>query len=293
MLMDIPPKNTKDLKWVQIEKQQQDNREVKTDCLVVEEPLEIRLSYGSPGQRRHKSLAVTMRTPGQDFDLATGFLFTEGIIGRKEDILQIRFMGGQLAQEAQENMLQVDLHPDCAFDVSQLDRHFYTASSCGICGKASIEMVQANPAFLIRPGFPQVSSRLLFAAPGHLLEMQQAFSKTGGLHAAGLFDASTGDLRLLREDVGRHNALDKLIGVALQMDLIPLRSHFLMVSGRLSFELVQKALMAGIPLVAAVGAPSSLAVELAEEYDQTIVGFLKQDQFNLYCGAERVKNKTL
>jgi FdhD protein len=260
---------------------------VLEDVLAVEEPLEIRLSFGPSAQRQTKSLAVTMRTPGADFDLVTGFLYTEGIIAAREDVLQIRFVGEQLSLEAQENVVQVDLKASVPVDFEKLNRHFYTASSCGICGKASLEMVQMACPFVLLSEFPKLAPAILLTIPDQLRQQQSLFALTGGIHAAGLFSAQ-GELLFLREDVGRHNALDKVIGAALQKMPLPLKDTLLMVSGRASFELVQKALMAGIPILAAVGAPSSLAAELAEAYNMTLIGFLRGQQFNVYSGLERL-----
>ncbi|GJM33529.1 MAG: sulfurtransferase FdhD [Saprospiraceae bacterium] len=259
----------------------------RKDKLAVEEPLEIQLRYGSATQRKTKSLAVTMRTPGQDEDLARGFLFTESIIAHHHQIVGLRHIGSQLEAAAVENVLLVELSPQLDFDFNRLNRHFYTSSSCGVCGKASLEMVQAVSCYFPIPNMPKIAVATLATLPNRLREAQPLFEYTGGMHAAGLFD-SEGNLVLLREDVGRHNALDKVLGGALALDMLPLRHHVLLVSGRLSFELVQKAAMAGIPVLAAVGAPSSLAVELAEEAGMTLVGFLREGRFNVYCGRERV-----
>jgi FdhD protein len=258
------------------------------DVLAVEEPLEIRLGYGSSQNRQTKSLAVTMRTPGADFDLVAGFLYTEGIINSRQDILQIRFIGDQLSPEAQENVVQVDLRANVPIDFEKLNRHFYTASSCGICGKASLEMVQMACPFVLLGDYPQVDSAVLTSLPDQLRQQQSLFALTGGIHASGLFN-TTGELLYLREDVGRHNALDKVIGAAMTQMPLPLKDTILLVSGRASFELVQKALMAGIPILAAVGAPSSLAVELAEAYNMTLIGFLRGKNYNVYSGLERLK----
>lgn len=277
----------KQLKQVEIEKWKVSNREQKPDFLAVEEPLEMAIAYHSAGKRQRSSVAVTMRTPGNDFELTRGFLFTEGIIGQATDIVQLRFQGAQLASNAQQNVVLAELHPTTKIDPSSWTRHFYASSSCGICGKASIEMIQSHSNYILVPDMPQIDFETLCKSPEHLLEEQKTFTKTGGLHAAGLFNKE-GDLILLREDVGRHNALDKLIGAALSKGMVPLKDYFLVLSGRLSFELIQKAIMAGIPFVAAVGAPSSLALELAEEYGMTLVGFLKAAQFNVYCGAQRI-----
>jgi FdhD protein len=258
------------------------------DVLAVEEPLEIRLGYGSSQNRQTKSLAVTMRTPGADFDLVAGFLYTEGIINSRQDILQIRFIGDQLSPEAQENVVQVDLRANVPIDFEKLNRHFYTASSCGICGKASLEMVQMACPFVLLGDYPQVDSAVLTSLPDQLRQQQSLFALTGGIHASGLFN-TTGELLYLREDVGRHNALDKVIGAAMTQMPLPLKDTILLVSGRASFELVQKALMAGIPILAAVGAPSSLAVELAEAYNMTLIGFLRGKNYNVYSGMGRLK----
>ncbi len=259
----------------------------KQDVLAVEEPVEIQLAYGPAGGRRRQSIAVTMRTPGHDFDLALGFLFTEGIIGAVQDVTLVRYAAEQLDEESQTNILVVELRPGVAVDTARLSRHFYTASSCGVCGKASIDLVQTHTCYHLNPEAPVLSQSVLHRLPGSLFEQQDVFSCTGGLHAAGLFDAS-GLPVLLREDVGRHNAVDKLIGAALQKNLIPLSNHILLVSGRAGFELVQKSLMGGIPVMAAVGAPSSLAVELADTYGMTLVGFLREGRFNVYTGKQRI-----
>lgn len=257
------------------------------DILALEEPLEIQIGYGKGAAHTRKSLAVTMRTPGDDFDLAVGFLFTEGIITHAHHIVQMRYVTAQLDESAQENSLLVELHPDLQFDFDKLNRHFYTSSSCGVCGKASIDMVQMTCSFLLPKNEPKITPELLFSLPQQLDQQQTLFAATGGIHAAALFD-SNGNLQFLREDVGRHNALDKLIGAALKMDAIPLSKSIILVSGRIGFELVQKSLMAGVPILAAVGAASSLAVELAEENGMTLVGFLRGEKGNIYTGRERL-----
>lgn len=263
---------------------------LQPDYLAVEEPLEIQLAHGPLAQRQRLNLAVTMRTPGHDFDLVYGFLFTEGLIQTRKDVLQMRYPGVQLSTEAQENSILVELRPDLVFDEGRLQRHFYTSSSCGICGKASLEMVQQHSAFVLSTHQPLISTDLLLNLPELLLSAQSLFQNTGGIHATGLFDIN-GDLLYLREDVGRHNALDKVIGAALQKQELPLSETILLVSGRAGFELVQKAVMAGIPMMAAVGAPSSLAVELAEAYNLTLIGFLRDGGFNIYTGEERIDFK--
>jgi FdhD protein len=228
-----------------------------------------------------------MRTPGHDFDLVYGFLYTEGIIHAKNEVLQMRYTGTQLSPDAQENSVLVELHPDAQFDFERLNRHFYTSSSCGICGKASLEMVQTHTPFLLPAGTPQINPEILLQLPALLSSAQSLFGHTGGIHASGLFSVD-GNLLLSREDIGRHNALDKVIGAALQKMVFPLSSTILFLSGRAGFELVQKALMAGIPVIAAVGAPSSLAVELAEAHNLTLIGFLRDGRFNVYSGKERM-----
>lgn len=258
------------------------------DLLAAEEPLEIVLAFGEHNNRRRQSISVTMRTPtGNDFELALGFLLTEGVIKDYKDVLLVRYTASELDETAQTNVVQVDLHPSVKFDAAKLQRHFYTSSSCGVCGKTSLDMVHTSSCFWLKKGVPIVKSTVLFHLPEKLRKAQSVFDATGAIHAAALFNTE-GVLITLREDVGRHNALDKLIGWAMQHNLLPLSESILLVSGRSSFELVQKALMAGIPIIAAVGAPSSLAVQLALENDMTVVGFLKNNKFNIYSNFERI-----
>ena len=247
------------------------------DLLAVEEPLEIRLEYGPAGQRIVKNLSVTMRTPGADEDLATGFLFTEGIVQRAEDIERVWGFA---------NSITVSLSPDVALNLQKLERHFYTTSSCGVCGKASIDAVKTVSSYSSadkKDGWP-IQPGIIYTLPDALRNVQSTFDVTGGLHASALFDRK-GHLLTIREDVGRHNALDKLIGHYLRRDAVPLDNHILLLSGRASFELLQKAAMAGIRVVCAVGAPSSLAVETAESFGITLIGFLKDNRFNLYTNS--------
>lgn len=258
-----------------------------SDVLAVEEPLEIQVACGPATARRRHSIAVTMRTPGHDFDLALGFLFTESIIARAEEVTLLRYVQQPLEGVASSNVLLAELRPDVQVSEQLLSRHFYTTSSCGVCGKASIDLVNLHTCFSLLPEEPVVPSQILHDLPQILAGQQDVFSHTGGLHAAGLFDAQ-GRMLLLREDVGRHNAVDKLIGAALQKGEVPLSHHLLLVSGRAGFELGQKALMAGIPILAAVGAPSSLCVELADAYGMTLIGFLRNGRFNIYSGRQRV-----
>jgi len=247
--------------------------------LACEEPLEIRLTYGATVERNTKSISVTMRTPGNDAELALGFLFTEGIIHAKNEVKKI------LDQE--ENIIEVELIESFQPALEKLSRNFYTTSSCGVCGKTSIDAVRiAVPVSSDREEF-SVSRELLYSLPLMLRKTQPVFEQTGGLHASAIFDTN-GNLEIVREDVGRHNALDKLIGSAFLDDSLPFSNRILLLSGRASFELIQKAVMAGIRIVAAVGAPSTLAVELAKESGITLVGFLREKRFNIYCGGERV-----
>ncbi|BEP11758.1 formate dehydrogenase accessory sulfurtransferase FdhD [Acidothermaceae bacterium B102] len=252
----------------------------RPDTLVVEEPLEIRVGG--------RALSVTMRTPGDDFDLVTGFLTTEGVTGGADDISTIRYCAGATVDgENTYNVVDVDLAPGVAPPDVSLERSFYTTSSCGVCGKASIDAIRTQTRWPVSGDDCTVSAATLTGLPDSLREAQKVFDRTGGLHAAGLFTVE-GELRVLREDVGRHNAVDKVIGWAAREGLLPLRGHVLMVSGRVSFELTQKALMAGIPVLAAVSAPSSLAVDLAEDVGMTVVGFLRGDTMNCYTGVQRV-----
>ncbi|WP_084131046.1 formate dehydrogenase accessory sulfurtransferase FdhD [Actinocatenispora sera] len=258
-----------------------DDREShRPDTLVVEEPLEIRVD-ASP-------LAVTMRTPGDDVDLAVGFLCTEGVVRNRDDVRTARHCSGNVVGEANAgNVLDVTLAPDTPVPSVDPTRNFYTTSSCGLCGKASIDAVRTRTAYPVADDDLRVSVETLAALPDRLREAQRIFDRTGGLHAAGLF-APGGAAWCVREDVGRHNAVDKVIGWALRNDRLPLRGSVLLVSGRASFELVQKASMAGIPMLAAVSAPSTLAVDLAAEVGMTLVGFLRGNRMNVYTGAERV-----
>ncbi len=258
----------------------------RQDDIATEEPMEIRvLARAADGWARH-SVAVTMRTPGDDFELAVGFLFTEGVINDQRAVERITYCVDPHERQRQ-NIVNVYLADEVHFDPTRLTRHVYTSSSCGICGKASLELVRT--ACPRRPVCDLLfTPEYFFALPAAQRRAQRLFSRTGGLHASALFDAE-GRLILLREDVGRHNALDKLIGALLLQERLPASNMTVLVSGRASFELVQKALMAGIPVLAAVGAPSSLAIELAREFGMTLVGFLRDDRFNVYAGAERVR----
>jgi FdhD protein len=261
---------------------------VQHDRLAVEEPLEIRLGNYVSERRVRKTISITMRTPGDDPELAAGFLFSEGIVRSADDIERIFHSGAPLEQTGTRNTINVDLRAGVSVDLKRLERHFYTTSSCGVCGKTSIDALHAASC----PSLPLhglvVGADVIHQLPGALRAAQAVFDQTGGLHAAALFDAE-GSLLALREDVGRHNAVDKLIGAQLLAGHIPLQNSLMMVSGRSSFELVQKGLMAGLPLLAAVGAPSSLAVELAGDFGMTLLGFVRDHRFNAYTGGWRIR----
>jgi FdhD protein len=257
------------------------------DVLATEEPLEIRLGFSRPdGTRAQQSVSITMRTPGHDEELAIGFLYSEGIIRAATDVEAVAPCGPP-APNGLINVVRVELGTNVDVDLARLERHFYTSSSCGVCGKASLEAVAVQGRHEIHGIAFVITRDALGALPERLKSRQDVFEQTGGLHASGLFDAN-GEIENVREDVGRHNALDKLIGRELLDGRLPLSDHGIVVSGRASFELLQKAMMAGCPLIAAVGAPSSLAVELAAEFGITLVGFLKKDRFNIYTRADRV-----
>jgi FdhD protein len=255
------------------------------DVLAAEEPLEIRLIWKEGRKVVTKSIAVTMRTPGNDFELAAGFLYGEGIIPNREDVADISYCMDQDEDQA-FNIVTVTLRPGLVFDASRLERNFYTTSSCGVCGKAALESLEVQGCAIVPQGF-EVSSEVVCSLPQMLRGSQAVFERTGGLHAAGLFD-SEGKLVSLQEDVGRHNAVDKLIGARFLAGDLSLPESILMLSGRASFELLQKALVARIPVVAAVGAPSSLAVQLAASFNITLCGFVKSDSLNVYTGSERI-----
>ena len=263
------------------------NMRISDDTLAIEEPLEIRVAFGDNKNRIVRNVSVTMRTPGNDEELAIGFLFTEGIIIRKNDLSSVGHCFIACA-ENKENIIQVELNETVIPALKNTERNFYTTSSCGVCGKGSIEAIRTVSSY--QPNTKNdlsISQEVLLKLPDLLRQQQSIFEVTGGLHACALF-TKEGNLLLLREDVGRHNALDKLIGAALNAELLPLKDNILLLSGRASFELVQKAAMAGISIIAAVGAPSSLAVELAEEFEITLVGFLRQQRFNIYTQEQRI-----
>jgi FdhD protein len=254
------------------------------DYLATEEPLEIRLVAGGSTER----LAVTMRTPGRDFELAVGFLHGEGILPDHDALRGVSYCTDPELDAAQQyNVVNVQLDGSAMPDLRGLERHFYTSSACGVCGKASLDQIELRGCAL-PPAGPEVGAEVVYGLPDKLREAQGLFESTGGLHAAGLFTPD-GELECLREDVGRHNAVDKLVGWALMEDRLPLGDRILLVSGRASFEIMQKALAAGVPVVCAVSAPSSLAVDVAERFGMTLVGFLRGRRFNLYAGPERIR----
>lgn len=275
--MKPPGSKTKATVWVV------ENGKVRSrsDQLATEEPLEIRLV--SP----QKTVAVTMRTPGADFELTAGFLYSEGVVSSREDIDRISYcVDPDVDGEQRYNIVNVKLKEGLSPDLQPLERHFFTTSACGVCGKASLEALRLRGCPVIPEG-PEVSAEVIYSLPEQLRSAQRVFSTTGGLHAAALFDTQ-GQLLSVREDVGRHNALDKLVGSAVLSDQLPLNNHIVMVSGRSSFEILQKCLTAGVPIVCAVSAPSSLAVALAREFGITLVGFLRGERFNVYAGRERL-----
>jgi len=257
------------------------------DLVAVESPMEIRLGFAKVGERQQKSISVTMRTPGNDLELAMGFLFTEGIISQKEEILSIKHCEDQGKEESKGNVVRVELQAHCQVDLEKLQRHFYTTSSCGVCAKSSIEAIRNIHGATLSPRPHMIPAETIHQLSESLKAKQQIFTYTGGLHAAAFFDTS-GQLLMLREDVGRHNALDKLIGASFYTQY-PTSENILFLSGRISFELVQKALAAQVPIIVAVGAPSSLAVELAEESGITLLGFVRDRRFNLYTHPQRIE----
>ena len=272
---------------IQLEKVHGDRANSAADHVAVEEPLEIRLGYDAPEGRTARSISITMRTPGHDEELAVGFLYTEGIVSGRTDISNVEHCGPPAPGSEARNVVRVDLVSGVDPDLDRLQRNFYTTSSCGVCGKSSLDALRVSAASPLNADNFRVSAKTLVGLPDRLRERQDTFDQTGGLHAAAAFDSS-GEILLSREDVGRHNAVDKLVGALLREGRLPASELGLLVSGRTSFELMQKTLMAGMPLLAAVSAPSSLAVRLAEEFNVSLVGFLRGDRFNVYSGKKRI-----
>ena len=258
------------------------------DQVAIEEPLEIQLCSETKTSSAAKSISVTMRTPGHDEDLATGFLFTESIIHGTEDIESIDVVGEVDKESGTKNIVRVSIKPSVTIDEDSLTRHFYTTSSCGVCGKTSIEAIYNKDCQTNKSNF-SIHRSALTGLPEKLREQQIIFGKTGGLHAAALFNAH-GEIILVREDVGRHNAVDKIIGAMLRRKKLPASELGIIVSGRTSFELMQKTIVAGIPMLAAVSAPSSLAISLAEKFNITLIGFLRNKKFNIYSTSKRINN---
>jgi FdhD protein len=271
-----------DIRKVSGEKQQD-----VQDKVAVEEPLEIQLCSAAAVGAAAKSISITMRTPGDDSELALGFLYTEGIIHSQEQLSNVHSVGPPDDSSGLQNTIRVELKAEVPIEFDRLQRHFYTTSSCGVCGKASLDALKVSGAKSLKNASVRFRHQMIVTIPNKLREKQLLFSATGGLHAAAAFDSS-GEIIVLREDVGRHNAVDKVVGWLLHEKRLPASDLGLMVSGRASFELMQKALVAGIPLLAAVGAPSSLAVRTAREFDMTLIGFLRGAQFNIYSGGERI-----
>ena len=273
------PRNARSVDLTQVSEWDDGQLHRKDDYLAAEEPLEIRVA-GHP-------LSVTMRTPGHDLELAAGFLFTEGFVQTREQILSLENVEPTAEDNVKRgNVIEATLAAESAPDFEKMRRHFFASSSCGICGKASIDAVRSRLLSAPNPDF-RIDSELLVGLPDELRSAQDVFQRTGGLHAAALFDSS-GGLLVVREDIGRHNAVDKVIGWALLDHRVPLGNAVLLVSGRGGFEIVQKALVAGVPVLASVSAPSSLAVQLARELRMTLVGFLRGRRFVIYSGEERI-----
>ncbi len=263
------------------------HRSLIADSVAVEEPLEIRLGFSTTDGRATKSISITMRTPGHDDALAAGFLFTESIISRQGDIASIEACGPPAPDSGNHNVIRVELAENVDVDLGRLQRHFYTTSSCGVCGKASLDALRVTGVEAHQESDIIFPERVVISMPDQLRAAQETFEKTGGLHAAAAFDTN-GEIQALMEDVGRHNAVDKVVGRLLMDDRLPAAALGMMVSGRASFELMQKTLVAGMPLLAAVSAPSSLAVQLAREFNMTLIGFLRGETFNIYSGDERI-----
>ena len=271
----------------QISKVCGDRQLSQTDRIAVEEPLEIQLCSATVDNAAAKSISITMRTPGDDAELAIGFLYTESIIQDPSQLVLVDHVGETDADTGLRNKIRVELVPEVEIDYGRLERHFYTTSSCGVCGKASIDALHVTGLKPLHGNRSEFRREVIVSMPGRLMAGQQLFSETGGLHAAALFDED-GDIIVVREDVGRHNAVDKVIGWMFMNGRLPAQREGLLVSGRASFELMQKSLVAGIPLFAAVGAPSSLAVRMAKDFGVTLIGFLRDDTFNIYSDSARI-----
>lgn len=257
------------------------------DAVIKEAPLEISIAYGPMDNRRKELLSVTMRTPGDDFNMVTGFLFAEHFIHKAADILSIRFTGNFEEEALQENALLVELAPDVKIDFST-GKKFITSSACGFCGSTAFDVSAHEGTYIPVVDNEMISVEKIYQLPATIQSVQGLFAATGGSHAVALFNFE-GSLLKIFEDVGRHNAMDKLSGSMLKQNSIPLTHHIVMFSGRVSYELVQKSLAAGIPVLCSIGAPTSLAIELAGDYNMTLIGFLKKERMNIYCGEERIE----
>ena len=290
--MNTPLSANKSVRQMDIVKVSENSSVPFLDDVSIEEPLEIKVLYRDGELIINKNVSVTMRTPGNDAELASGFLFTEGIITSNDQIKNIE-KHDLNCKISGENSITVELEDHFKPNLMNTDRNFYTTSSCGVCGKGSIESIRTVSTYIHhKKDFKNIELSVLYQLSEKLRAFQNNFSATGGIHASGIFDLA-GNLLAIREDVGRHNALDKLIGYALSAKLLPLSRHILLLSGRASFELIQKAAMAGITTVAAIGAPSSLAVDLAKEFDMTLIGFLRDNRFNIYHLGSHFKIENL
>ena len=258
------------------------------DQISIEEPLEIILRYKDKGTYVEKTISITMRTPGNDPDLVRGFLFNERVVEQINHIESIELIGDSVGQYKLKNKAVATINNSENIDIDKIKRNFLTNSSCGVCGKTSLDSLEIIKKDKILKSIPKITKETIMSSPDKLRQNQSEFSKTGGIHASGLFTAK-GDIVAIKEDVGRHNALDKLIGHALDQKLLNTNTQFLTCSGRLNFDLVQKALMANIGVLIGVGAPTSLAIDLANRFDMTLVGFVKGDSFNIYSSSERIK----
>ena len=268
-------------------KYKSNNLEDFTDQISIEEPLEIIIKYKEKEVWVDKIISITMRTPGDDEDLVRGFLFNEKVIEKINYIEKIETFGKPSEQHGLKNKIKITINNSDNIDIDKIKRNFLTNSSCGVCGKSSLDTLEVIKKDKILKSYPKISKEVLISATHKLRKNQSEFSKTGGIHASGLFTAK-GDIVAVKEDVGRHNALDKLIGCALKKNLLDNSSQFLVCSGRLNFDLVQKALMANIGILIGVGAPTSLAIDLANKFDMTLVGFVKEDSFNIYSNKDRI-----
>lgn len=271
---------------ISIQKIKSSGNENKEDCVIEESPLQIIIAHGNTNNRKQELLSVTMRTPGDDFNLVSGFLFCEGIIKSANDILSIRFIGNPADETLQENTILVELVSTVVFNLEDKKRNFISAASCGFCGKTNADMINQQVFAPIKNSI-KIHTNVLYTLPQLLNTAQNLFTQTGGAHAVALINTE-GKIIHTSEDVGRHNAMDKLVGAMLKKNALLLSNYILLFSGRLGYELLQKSLMAGISIICSIGAPSSLAVEMAEENGITLIGFLKNNSFNIYCGAERI-----